>query len=753
MPDVVAETTALLGKLRDRMRKDARVALLSYPHLSLDVPYQLNSLTGSDSYDAAAAVRAINSRADRLQAAGIAKANASAGEDFVTYIDGIKPAFAGREPDPSASRRNPDRWIHEFDSHIKSEWYHPNRRGHEAEKDVLVAAGPLAPDRTPATGGSIDLVFVVDTTGSMAPDIAAVRDSMTAITDQLAASTASWRIAVVSYRDFPARTGESSDYPSRVDLGFSSTVSTIRTVIGGLVADGGGDTPESALSGLDAGISLPWRPGVKKAVVLFTDAPALDPEPISGLTSASVAQHAFEVDPATINLIDVGNAGAGLVSLATRTGGINTTASTPAQVQTALASTISSATASPYAWAGGPYIAAIGDTVTFDASGSFDPDGTIVKYEWDFDGDGTWDENTTGPDNTHRYTTAFEGVLAVRVTDNDGISTVGTARTVVSIDGDDIPDEFDLCPTVADGGGPDNDFDSDGVGDACDPTPGFPEVDKAGVFDGDTATGIQYVMVAKDGGVFAPGGRGFYGTVSVRPGDGIRRDNQGRIIGASGSPLDSPVIAFAYTPSRRGYWLVQADGGVIPIGDAAKLGDLKSVRLKAPIVGATATKDGTGLYLVAGDGGIFTLGNAPFKGSLGGLPLNKPILGMGLDADGSGYLLVAGDGGVFAFDAAFSGSLGATKLNKPIVGMAVASNGGYVLAASDGGAFNYGTPFAGSLGNVELAAPIVGIAADPDGSGYWMAGADGGAFAFDATFFGSVSNVLLNSPISGIAAL
>lgn len=263
----------------------------------------------------------------------------------------------------------------------------------------------------------------------------------------------------------------------------------------------------------------------------------------------------------------------------------------------------------------------------------------------------------------------------------------------------------------------------------------------------------QYVMVAKDGGVFAPGGEGFLGTAAVRPGEGILRDARGRIVGASGSPLDSPVVAFSYTPTRQGYWLVQANGGVIPIGDAPDLGNLRSVPLKSPIVGAAATDDGTGLYLVAGDGGIFALGTAPFKGSLGGIKLNQPIRGMGLDHDGSGYLLVASDGGVFAFDAAFLGSLGATPLNKPIVSMAVGPGGGYVLAASDGGAFTYGVPFAGSLGSVALVAPIVGIAADPDGTGYWMAGADGGAFAFGAPFFGSVAPILLNSPMTGIAAL
>ncbi len=262
-----------------------------------------------------------------------------------------------------------------------------------------------------------------------------------------------------------------------------------------------------------------------------------------------------------------------------------------------------------------------------------------------------------------------------------------------------------------------------------------------------------YVLVAKDGGVFAPGGAGFVGTARIAPGDGILRNDQGRIIAASGRAIDSPVIAIASTPSRQGYWLVQANGGVIPIGDAANLGDLRNVSLAAPIVGAAATANGGGLYLAASDGGIFTLGSAPFKGSLGGVRLDRPIVGMDLDGDGSGYVLVAADGGVFTFDAGFRGSLGSTKLDQPIVGITVADDGGYVLVAADGGAFTYGFAFTGSLGGLALEAPIVGIAADPDGDGYWMAGADGGVFAFDALFQGSVAPTMLHAPISGITAL
>lgn len=135
-----------------------------------------------------------------------------------------------------------------------------------------------------AGGKKIDLVFVIDTTGSMGDDINYVKRDVNQIVGDIVEQGQDYRLAVIDYRDFPERTGD--DYVYNIQLDFTSDDEGFLSVVDGLNVDGGGDTPEAVYSALIDGVSsLSWRSGAGKAVILMGDAPALDPEPYTGYTA------------------------------------------------------------------------------------------------------------------------------------------------------------------------------------------------------------------------------------------------------------------------------------------------------------------------------------------------------------------------------------------------------------------------------------------------------------------------------------
>ena len=69
--------------------------------------------------------------------------------------------------------------------------------------------------------------------------------------------------------------------------------------------------------------------------------------------------------------------------------------------------------------------------VSFDASASTDTDGSITQYEWDYDGDFTFDHTSATPTANHQYTVDGEYTVTLRVTDNEGAT--DTATTQISI--------------------------------------------------------------------------------------------------------------------------------------------------------------------------------------------------------------------------------------------------------------------------------------------------------------------------------
>lgn len=119
-----------------------------------------------------------------------------------------------------------------------------------------------------------DLVFVIDTTGSMNDKIDGLVESCQSFVDKLAAKRIDWVAAVVGFGDLTVEGDRIVVTP------FSSSADRVKALLRGLPRySGGGNEGESSLEALQAALDQPgYRPDAMKVVVLITDEPALQRE-------------------------------------------------------------------------------------------------------------------------------------------------------------------------------------------------------------------------------------------------------------------------------------------------------------------------------------------------------------------------------------------------------------------------------------------------------------------------------------------
>ena len=77
-----------------------------------------------------------------------------------------------------------------------------------------------------------------------------------------------------------------------------------------------------------------------------------------------------------------------------------------------------------------------------------------------------------------------------------------------------------------------------------------------------------------------------------------------------------PIVAATATPDGRGYWMVTANGGVLPFGDAASFGSVRKP-FTGRVVAIVATPDGNGYWIACRSGKVYNFGDADFYGSAG----------------------------------------------------------------------------------------------------------------------------------------
>jgi len=131
------------------------------------------------------------------------------------------------------------------------------------------AALPPEPVTRLAVQRSIDLVFAVDTTGSMGGLIEGAKRTVWSIATHIRETepNADLRIGLVAYRDV------GDDYVTR-DFALTRDLDAVFAELSGYRAAGGGDTPEDVDAALDDVVhKMAWRDEAKRLVFLVGDAP------------------------------------------------------------------------------------------------------------------------------------------------------------------------------------------------------------------------------------------------------------------------------------------------------------------------------------------------------------------------------------------------------------------------------------------------------------------------------------------------
>lgn len=141
--------------------------------------------------------------------------------------------------------------------------------GEVFEEDIHVTTPAVPPP-------PVDVYFLADTTGSMSGPIGAVQTGANTIMTQINASVGNVAYAAGNYKDF----ANGDPYCFQHQQNATLNTATVSAAINAWSASGGGDGPEGqlyALYEIAQNAATFFRPGAKRILVWFGDAPGHDP--------------------------------------------------------------------------------------------------------------------------------------------------------------------------------------------------------------------------------------------------------------------------------------------------------------------------------------------------------------------------------------------------------------------------------------------------------------------------------------------
>jgi Mg-chelatase subunit ChlD len=129
---------------------------------------------------------------------------------------------------------------------------------------TLAAAGPRA-----GAPLRLEVLFLIDTTGSMGDEIDRIKTTLVAVTDKVRGTRADLdlRYGAVLYKDV------NDEYVTMAHP-FTADIAAFSQALQAITAGGGGDLPESLNQGLSRAVEgMPWTPDAAKVMFLVCDAP------------------------------------------------------------------------------------------------------------------------------------------------------------------------------------------------------------------------------------------------------------------------------------------------------------------------------------------------------------------------------------------------------------------------------------------------------------------------------------------------
>ncbi|MCQ2965050.1 MAG: hypothetical protein MJ203_05735 [archaeon] len=174
----------------------------------------------------------------------------------------------------------------------------PNDTASPSPNGTEAAPGPEASESVKST--PFDLLFIIDSTGSMANTLAAVKTYTLTIAGELGKELKEYdfKYGAVYYQDPVERSGKNSKFD------FTSDMNAFQKYINSQVASGGAGLPEDWVGAYTLAKTLSWRDGIK-LIIHIADASAHGTNYTGGIDDSEYNAEAEKMDKLTIDFCDM----------------------------------------------------------------------------------------------------------------------------------------------------------------------------------------------------------------------------------------------------------------------------------------------------------------------------------------------------------------------------------------------------------------------------------------------------------------